>query len=186
MLLWWRVFAIFFSRRVWVLEKSLENLLDHLHNHCYGPRLDQQDCLDHQVAHSHEIMMDLDHSWRLQSPYQETPNLKGRRLWTRWIDGVIFRLRVCTLSLVQILWVFSRWRLPLSRALSLSFGQKVSLNGAEESDTHSSYGLGRNFVTYITNTTLPHIGAIIFIKPHITSLYSKSGGLAIDPIGMWV
>jgi hypothetical protein len=47
------------------------------------------------------------------------------------------------------MWVFRRLRLHLSRELSFSFGQKVSLNGAEESDTHFSYGLGRNFVTYI-------------------------------------
>jgi hypothetical protein len=65
-----------------------------------------------------------------------------------------------------------------------SFGQKVSLNGAEEFDTHYSYGLGRNFVTYITNTTLPHIGAIILIEPYVTSLYNKTDGIAIDLIGM--
>jgi hypothetical protein len=27
---------------------------------------------------------------------------------------------------------------------------------------------------------------IIFIEPHIKSLYNMPGGLAIDPIGMWV
>jgi hypothetical protein len=60
----------------------------------------------------------------------------------------------------------------------------VSLNGPEESDTHSSFGLGRNFVTYIMNNTLSHKGMIIFIEPHIKSLYNMPGGLAIDPIGM--
>jgi hypothetical protein len=72
----------------------------------------------------------------------------------------------------------------MSRTLSFSFGQKVLMNGAEESDTHSSYGLGRNFVTYITNTTLSHIGTIIFIESHITSFYNLTGGLVVDPIGM--
>jgi hypothetical protein len=72
----------------------------------------------------------------------------------------------------------------MSRALSFFFGQKVSLNGPKESDTHSSYGLGRNFITYNTNTTLSHKGTIIFIEPHITSFYNMPGGLAIDPIGM--
>jgi hypothetical protein len=82
------------------------------------------------------------------------------------------------------MWVFRRLRLHLSRELSFSFGQKVSLIGAEESDTHFSYGLGRNFITYITNTTLSHIGTIMFIEPHITSFYNLTGDLVVDPIGM--
>jgi hypothetical protein len=38
----------------------------------------------------------------------ETPDHRGRRLWARLLGGMILRLRVCSLSLVNVLWVFSR------------------------------------------------------------------------------
>src|SRR5215216_6599650 len=53
-------------------------------------------------------------------------------------------------------------------------------------NTHSSYGLGRNFITYITNTTLLHLGAIIFIKLHVTRLLNESGGLVENTVSMRV
>src|SRR3989337_4085258 len=53
-------------------------------------------------------------------------------------------------------------------------------------NTHSSYGLGRNFITYITSTTLLHLGAVIFIKLHVTRLLNESGGLVEDTVSMRV
>jgi hypothetical protein len=40
--------------------------------------------------------------------------------------------------------------------------------------THSSYGLRRHFVTYITNTTLLHTEAIILVKPHVRDFDNTS------------
>jgi hypothetical protein len=68
---------------------------------------------------------------------------------------------------------------PFIRALSFSFGQKVSLNEAEASDTRSSYGLGRYFVTYITNTTLSHKGTVIFVEPHRNSSLPHTNPLTL-------
>ena len=53
-------------------------------------------------------------------------------------------------------------------------------------NTHSSYGLGRNFITYITSTTLLHLGAVIFVKLHVTRLLNESGGLVENTISMRV
>src|SRR5215216_3894781 len=53
-------------------------------------------------------------------------------------------------------------------------------------NTHSSYGLRRNFITYITETTLLHLGAIILIKLHVTRLLNESGGLVEDTVSMRV
>src|SRR5215216_6892396 len=53
-------------------------------------------------------------------------------------------------------------------------------------NTHSSYGLGRNFITYITSTTLLHLGAIILIKLHVTHLLNKSRGLIENTVSMRV
>src|SRR5215216_2573840 len=53
-------------------------------------------------------------------------------------------------------------------------------------NTHSSYGLGRNFITYITSTTLLHLGAVILIKLHVTHLLNESGGLVEDTVSMRV
>jgi hypothetical protein len=53
-------------------------------------------------------------------------------------------------------------------------------------NTQSSYGLGRNFITYITSTTLLHFGAVILIKLHVTRLLSKSRGLIEDTVSMRV
>src|SRR6266567_965659 len=74
--------------------------------------------------------------------------------------------------------------LLMRRALSFSFCHKGFLNGAVESHTHSSHGLGRNFVIYITNTTLSHLGAVILVKLHVTSLHKNTGGLVIDSISV--
>jgi hypothetical protein len=63
---------------------------------------------------------------------------------------------------------------------------KGFLNGAEESNSHSSYGLGRNYITYITKATLHHLGAIILVELHIASFHSVIGGLGVDPIGVRV
>jgi len=52
--------------------------------------------------------------------------------------------------------------------------------------THSSYGLRRNFITYITKTTLLHLGAIILIKLHVTRLLNESGGLVENTVSMRV
>ena len=52
--------------------------------------------------------------------------------------------------------------------------------------THSSYGLGRNFITYITSTTLLHLRAIIFGKLHVTRLLNGSGGLVENTVSMRV
>src|SRR5918994_4174617 len=53
-------------------------------------------------------------------------------------------------------------------------------------NTHSSYGLGRNFITYITSTTLLHLGAVIFVKLHVTRLLNESGGLVENTVSMRV
>src|SRR3990170_4069920 len=53
-------------------------------------------------------------------------------------------------------------------------------------NTHYSYGLGRNFITYITSATLLHLGAVILIKIHVTCLLNKSRGLIEDTISMRV
>src|SRR3990170_2721718 len=53
-------------------------------------------------------------------------------------------------------------------------------------NTHYSYGLGRNFITYITSTTLLHLGTIILIKLHVTRLLNKSRGLIEDTVSMRV
>jgi hypothetical protein len=64
-----------------LLEEFLEKLLDHLHDRCSSPRLEQLDCLDHQVARSHDILKDLhlglDHPRRLWYPDPETPVWAG-------------------------------------------------------------------------------------------------------------
>src|SRR3989337_4217264 len=53
-------------------------------------------------------------------------------------------------------------------------------------NTHSSYGLRRNFITYITKTTLLHLGAVIFIKLHVTCLLNESDGLVENTVSMRV
>src|SRR3954465_13315672 len=53
-------------------------------------------------------------------------------------------------------------------------------------NTHSSYGLGRNFITYITSATLLHSGAVILIKLHVTRLLNKSRRLIEDTVSMRV
>src|SRR6187399_296268 len=53
-------------------------------------------------------------------------------------------------------------------------------------NTHSSYGLRRNFITYITSTTLLHLGAVIIIKLYVTSLLNDSIGLVEDTVSMRV
>ena len=53
-------------------------------------------------------------------------------------------------------------------------------------NTHSSYGLGRNFITYITSTTLLHLGAVIFVKLHVTRLLNESIGLVENTVSMRV
>src|ERR687897_3139636 len=53
-------------------------------------------------------------------------------------------------------------------------------------NTHSSYGLGRNFITYITSTTLLHLGAVIFVKLHVTRLLNESVGLVENTVSMRV
>ena len=53
-------------------------------------------------------------------------------------------------------------------------------------NTHSTYGLGRNFITYITRTTLLHLGAVIFIKLYITRLLNESVGLVENTVSMRV
>ena len=53
-------------------------------------------------------------------------------------------------------------------------------------NTHSSYGLGRNFITYITSTTLLHLGAVILIKLHVTRLLNEFCGLVEDMVSMRV
>ena len=53
-------------------------------------------------------------------------------------------------------------------------------------NTHSSYGLGRNFITYITSTTLLHLGAVILVKLHVTHLLNESSGLVEDTVSMRV
>src|SRR3954464_1749829 len=53
-------------------------------------------------------------------------------------------------------------------------------------NTHSSYGFGRDFITYITSTTLLHLGAVIHIKLHVTRLLNKSRGLTEDAVSMRV
>src|SRR3954468_21424151 len=52
--------------------------------------------------------------------------------------------------------------------------------------THSSYGLGRNFIAYITSTTLLHLGAVILIKLHVARLLNESRGLVEDTASMRV
>src|SRR3989337_1108989 len=53
-------------------------------------------------------------------------------------------------------------------------------------NTHSSYGFGRNFIIYITSTTLLHLGAVILIKLHVTRLLNKSRELIEDTVSMRV
>src|SRR3954468_7169780 len=48
--------------------------------------------------------------------------------------------------------------------------------------THSSYGFRRNFITYIIKITLPHLGAIMFVKLHIARFFNKPGRLVVDSI----
>jgi hypothetical protein len=40
--------------------------------------------------------------------------------------------------------------------------------------THSSYGLRRYFVTYITNTTLLHTGAVILVESRVRNFNNTS------------
>jgi hypothetical protein len=51
-------------------------------------------------------------------------------------------------------------------------------------NTHSSYGLRRYFVTYITNTTLLHTGAIILVESHVRNFKNTSGLLVKDSKSM--
>jgi hypothetical protein len=52
------------------------------------------------------------------------------------------------------------------------------------SHTHSSYGSRRYFITYITNTTLLHTGAIILVESHIRNFNNTSGLFVKDSKGM--
>jgi hypothetical protein len=52
------------------------------------------------------------------------------------------------------------------------------------SHTHSSYGLGRYFVTYITNTTLLHTGAVILVESHVRNFNNMSGLFVKDSKSM--
>jgi hypothetical protein len=60
----------------------------------------------------------------------------------------------------------------------------VFLNGYEMSHTHSSYGLRRYFVTYITNTTLLHTEAIILVESHVRNFNNMSGLFVKDSKSM--
>jgi hypothetical protein len=60
----------------------------------------------------------------------------------------------------------------------------VFLNGYEMTHTHSSYALRRYFVTYITNTTLLHLGAIILIESHVRNFNNMSGLFVKDSKSM--
>jgi hypothetical protein len=50
--------------------------------------------------------------------------------------------------------------------------------------TYSSYGLRRNFVTYITNTTLLHTGAVILVEYHVRNFNNMSGLFVKDSKSM--
>jgi hypothetical protein len=52
------------------------------------------------------------------------------------------------------------------------------------SHTHSSYGSRRYFVTYITNTTLPHTEAVILVEVYIRNFNNTSGLLIKDSKSM--
>jgi hypothetical protein len=52
------------------------------------------------------------------------------------------------------------------------------------SHTHSSYGSRRYFITYITNTTLLHMGAIILVESHVRNFNNMSGLLVKDSKNM--
>jgi hypothetical protein len=61
----------------------------------------------------------------------------------------------------------------------------VSLNGAEKSHTHSSYGILRYFIIYITSNNIsPPLGAIIFFEYHTTRFFNISGGLVENSISV--
>ena len=46
-------------------------------------------------------------------------------------------------------------------------------NGAGKSHTHSSYGFLRNFIIYIGNMKLRHLGVVIFLEQHTTRFYDS-------------
>jgi hypothetical protein len=50
--------------------------------------------------------------------------------------------------------------------------------------THSSYGLRRYLITYITNTTLLHTGAVILIESHVKNFNNTSGLFVKDSKSM--
>jgi hypothetical protein len=50
--------------------------------------------------------------------------------------------------------------------------------------THSSYGLRGYFVTYITNTTLLHTGAVILVESHVRNFNNTSGLFVKDSKSM--
>jgi hypothetical protein len=52
------------------------------------------------------------------------------------------------------------------------------------SHTHSSYGLRRYFITYITNTTLLHMGAVILVESQVRNFNNTSGLFVKDSKGM--
>jgi hypothetical protein len=78
-----------------------------------------------------------------------------------------------------------RWGIHLSRAYFFSVCHKVSLNGTEKSHDHSSYGILRYFMIYITsNNILPPLGAIIFFEYHTRQFFNTSGGLVEESISV--
>ena len=60
----------------------------------------------------------------------------------------------------------------------------MDFNGAKKAHPHLLNGIKRLFITYITNTNLLHLGAIIFIEFHTTRLYDNPGGFIKDSVSV--